>query len=333
MAYLSAGALLAASAGLAWFVTSRVRRYALAHLLDTPNGRSSHAVPTPRGGGVGFVLAFAAALLGLWTSGKLVGDELVALLGGGLLVAGVGFWDDHGHVAARWRLLAHGLAAVWALSWLGGTESLSQVFAPLPGWIGVVLATLGVVWMINLFNFMDGIDGLAGAEAIVIAAAAALLAPVGGQAPIYAVFAASTAGFLIWNWPPAKIFMGDVGSGFLGYALGVFALMSAVSGATGFLPWLILGGVFLIDASLTLFRRVLARERWWEAHRSHAYQHAAARWGHRRVTLAVTGLNLIWLAPLAWGGARWPLAAPICLLAAWLPLLVLAWRLKAGRAI
>lgn len=332
MTYLSAGLLVAATACLAWYVTGRVRRYALDHLLDTPNARSSHAVPTPRGGGLGSVLAFCVALFVLWMVGRLPGNELMALLGGGLLVAAVGFWDDHGHLAARWRLLAHSLAAGWAVAWLGGIATLDTNGVTLElGWVGSALAVFWIVWMLNLFNFMDGIDGIAGGEAIFVAGTGALLVLGGSHAMIYVLFAAALAGFLVWNWPPAKIFMGDVGSGFVGFILGVFVLMSAMSGETSLVAWLILAGVFLVDATFTLLRRMLAGQRWWEAHRSHAYQHAAQRWGHKPVTLAVLSINLLWLAPWAWVATQRPSLELVSISLAYAPLIVLVWHLKAGR--
>jgi Fuc2NAc and GlcNAc transferase len=329
---------IAAALSSAAVATYAVRGYALRRLLDQPNARSSHRAPTPRGGGLGIVVAFTLALVWAYFQGGAPFPWLMALLGA-LPVAAIGFWDDHGHVPARWRLLAHGAAAAWTLYWLGGLSTLNLGGeACRLGWLGVPLGLLFIVWMLNLYNFMDGIDGIAGVEVVTACLSAAWLAAPGTGSvqagPLTALLlAAASAGFLVWNWPPAKIFMGDVGSGFVGFLLGVLALYMAQTGALSLVAWLILLGVFCVDATLTLLRRMASGQRWHEAHRSHAYQHAAQKFGsHRPVTLAVLAINLLWLLPLAYAAQRWPnLEAPL-LAAAYLPLAGLAFRLGAGKA-
>jgi Fuc2NAc and GlcNAc transferase len=153
---------------------------------------------------------------------------------------------------------------------------------------------LGIVWLTNLYNFMDGIDGIAAVEAITVGLAGALL--LAGREPSLAlvalVVAGAAGGFLVWNWPPAKLFMGDVGSGFLGYIFGGLALASENVGALPALLWLVLLGPFFVDTTLTLLRRIARGERWWAAHRTHAYQRAVqAGWSHRRVTTLVAALS------------------------------------------
>jgi Fuc2NAc and GlcNAc transferase len=203
------------------------------------------------------------------------------------------------------------------------------------GWIGQFLVLVGMVWLVNLYNFMDGIDGIAGVEAVCAAGfGAGLLATHGmpGLAAVAAVLAASCAGFLFWNWPPAKIFMGDVGSGFLGFSFGLLAVGSARQQAPLLWPWLILLLLFVVDATVTLLRRFFGGERWYEAHRSHAYQHASRRWGHRTVTQMVAALNVVWLFPLSWAATAWPRLAFAFTVVAALPLVCLAVYLKAGSA-
>lgn len=337
MGYFGAVLLLAATLLVSIGLTGRVRSYALKRLLDIPNARSSHAVPTPRGGGLATVLAFAFGVAVLIGCGGIGFAEATAL-GGGLLVAGIGFWDDHGHVPARWRMTAHLCAAVWAVYWLGGLTAPSlhgQAWAL--GWFGNLLAAVFIAWMLNLFNFMDGIDGIAGAEAVFVAAAAALLLLLGAGAGIHALqlglLASAAAGFVVWNWPPAKIFMGDVGSGFLGFLLGVFAVMTAAAGELSLVVWLILSGVFFVDATLTLLRRMAGGQRWYEAHRSHAYQRAAVVLAsHKRVTVGVALMNGLWLMPLAAAAVFWPHHELWFLVIAYAPLLFLACRLDAGKA-
>ncbi|ATH82678.1 glycosyl transferase [Ectopseudomonas mendocina] len=323
---------------LSWLLTGAVRRYALARsLLDVPTARSSHAVPTPRGGGLAIVLAFLAALPMLVLEDVLSWSTMWALLGGGALVAALGFLDDHGHVAARWRLLGHFLAAGWVLLWLGGLPPLRLGEATLElGWVGHGLALVGLVWLLNLYNFMDGIDGIAAVEAICACFGGALLYvllgyPIQAWAPL--TLALAVLGFLYWNFPPARIFMGDAGSGFLGLVLGALALQAAWVASELLWAWLILLGVFVVDATWTLMHRLLRRERVYEAHRSHAYQFASRRFGrHLPVTLATVVLNMLWLLPLAICTALGYLNGMVALIVAYSPLAWLAWRFDAGAA-
>ncbi len=317
-------------------LTGLLRRYALARgVIDIPNARSSHTRPTPRGGGVAIVLGMVPTLFALWAADMVPARHAVALLGAGGLVAAVGFVDDHRHIAARWRLLAHFGAAAWALSWLGGMPPL---FGPAPSLdgFGALLAALYLVWMLNLYNFMDGIDGIAGVEAICAcggAAALYLLAGHDGLAATPLVLAAAVAGFLCWNFPPARIFMGDAGSGFLGITLGVLSLQAGWASPQLFWAWGILLGVFVTDATVTLLRRLLRGEKLYQAHRSHAYQHAARHFGgHRPVTLAVAAINLLWLLPLALWVGTGKVAAIAGVPIAYAPLLLLAFRFRAGAA-
>jgi len=316
-------------------LTGLVRSFALTRgVLDIPNRRSSHSRATPRGGGIAIVATTTLALLVLGLCASIPHELLWALAGGGIAVGAVGFADDHYSIPAAPRLAVHFLAAAWAVYWLGDLESL-RVGANIIylGWAGTLLAMLGIVWFANLFNFMDGIDGIAASEAIFIAAVGALLSPVGdGVAPAAWVFAASCCGFLLWNWAPAKIFMGDVGSGYLGYVVAVLGLRAAHDDSTAPWVWLILGAVFLVDATVTLLRRALRGERVYQAHRSHAYQWLARRWrSHRRVTLAVIGLNLLWLAPCAALARLHPSAAAWIAFLALLPLVALIIVAGAGR--
>ena len=317
-------------------LTGLLRRYALARgVIDIPNARSSHTLPTPRGGGVAIVLGTALALPALWAAEVIAPAQLWALLGAGGAVAVVGFADDHGHIAARWRLLAHFSAAAWALAWLGGLPPVPFFTAlQMPGWVGAVFGALYLVWMLNLYNFMDGIDGIAGVEAVCACLGGAALYLLSGHPALSIlplVLAAAVAGFLCWNFPPAKIFMGDAGSGFLGITLGVLSLQAGGVSPQLFWAWVILLGVFVTDATVTLLRRLLRGEKLYQAHRSHAYQHAARHFGrHRPVTLAVAAINLLWLLPLALGVGSGILGALAGVVLAYAPLSLLAFRFRAG---
>lgn len=329
--------LLPLVALLSLALTGWVRREAEAWgLLDIPNARSAHSRATPRGGGLAIVVAFFGALVVLVVQEGLEWHLWWALLGAGA-VAAVGFLDDRRSVPVRWRLLTHGLAAVWALAWVGEPPVVmfGQI-VDLGGW-GHVLAALYLVWLLNLYNFMDGIDGLAGVETITVAAAAAFLYLLSGasgeslnSALVPAVLAAAALGFLCWNFPPARIFMGDVGSGFVGLVFGILSLEAAVAVPRWLWVWLVLLAVFVVDATGTVLIRLARGARLSEAHSGHAYQMAARRWGHRHVTIAVAAINLCWLTPLAALIALDMLDGATAFVIACMPLALLMAGLRAG---
>ncbi|WP_371366034.1 glycosyltransferase family 4 protein [Pseudomonas sp. QL9] len=329
--------LLLAVFCLSYVLTRMVRGYALAgNLMDVPNERSSHTAPTPRGGGVAIVLSFLLGLLLSWCLGLLGGWQTLGFLVAGGLVAVVGFVDDHRHIPARWRLLGH-FAAAAALLWA------FNGLPPLPfagtswnlGLLGHLLALFYLVWLLNLYNFMDGIDGIASLEAITVCFGAALCSWLVGQVAtswLPVLLSMATLGFLLWNYPPAKIFMGDAGSGFLGLVLGGLSLQAAWAMPQLFWCWLILLGVFVVDATWTLFQRLLRGERLYEAHRSHGYQRAARLIGaHRGVSLSVAAINLFWLLPIAILVSLERVDGVIGLIVAYAPLVLLAVYLGAGR--
>lgn len=328
--------LLLAALVASWVMTRLLRHYALAKsLMDIPNERSSHTMPTPRGGGVAIVLGFALGVPFLAGIESYAHPALYHVLGAGLLVAIIGFADDHGHIAARWRLLGHFIAAAWLMFGLQGMGPV-QIFNTLvdPGWLGGALAVFYLVWMLNLYNFMDGIDGIASMQAIFVCVSGAALAWLTGHPSLIAtplLLAAAVAGFLIWNFPPARIFMGDAGSGFLGLVLGGLSLEAGRQAPELMWSWLILLGVFIVDATVTLFRRLANREKVYQAHRSHAYQYAARHYSsHRTVTLAVLAVNVLWLLPLAAGVGVGLLDGIVGLVLAYIPLVLLAIKFNAG---
>lgn len=322
---------------LAWLLTGALRRYALARsLMDVPNERSSHSVPTPRGGGVAIVLSCLAGVLWLAGLGALAPADVLAFAGAGCLVALVGWLDDHGHVAARWRLLTHFVAAVWGLAWLGSLPPLPLFGVVLDlGWFGHGLATLYLVWLLNLYNFMDGIDGIAGIEGVTVCLGGVVLYLVSSAgdsqwlAPM--TLLAAMLGFLFWNFPKARIFMGDAGSGFVGIVLGLLSIQAAWLAPELFWAWLILLGVFIVDATVTLLRRVQRGDKFYEAHRSHAYQYASRYYGsHQKVSLAVGFINVFWLLPVAILVGLGVIDGVIGIVLAYAPLILLAFRYKAG---
>lgn len=321
---------------VSWLLTTAARRYAIAaHMLDHPNTRSSHSVPTPRGGGVAIVATFVLAMTVLWALELCPPRLLAALLAGVLPVAVVGFMDDHAAMAARWRFSVHIVATLAAIALVGGVP-------PVPifgwsvnlGWFGVALITLYMVWMVNLYNFMDGIDGIASIEAITVALGGALTWWLATGTPYWflpVLFAACVFGFLLWNYPPAKIFMGDAGSGAIGMVIAVFSLWAAQEVQPVFWSWFILIGCFMVDATTTLVRRVRRGDKFNEAHRSHAYQYASRKHGsHAKVSLAVGAINTLWLLPLAIAVALGALDGVVGLIVAYAPLVWLVFHYKAG---
>ncbi|MFZ3186043.1 MAG: glycosyltransferase family 4 protein [Pseudomonas sp.] len=322
---------------LALLLTGALRHYALARsLMDIPNARSSHSVPMPRIGGMAIVLAFLAILPVLAWVNVLSLSVMWAVVGAGGGVAVIGVFEDHGHIPVRWRLLGHFFAAIWALFCLGGLPPVALFGMSLDlGWLGHALAAVYLVWLLNLYNFMDGIDGIASVEAICVCLGGAMLYLLGGHAqlallPLLLAFA--VAGFLYWNFPTARIFMGDAGSGFLGVALGVLSLQAAWVAPQLLWSWLILLGVFIVDATFTLLRRLLRGDKVYEAHRSHAYQIASRQLGkHSTVTLVVAAINIGWLLPIALWVGLGGLDGVSGMLLAYAPLLLLAIKFRAGQ--
>jgi Fuc2NAc and GlcNAc transferase len=327
---LSVAMVLAASYLLTRAMLAYCRRV---QMMDVPNERSSHTTPTPRGGGVAIVLSSLAAIVMGVLTGRVSNDLGLAMLIACGLVAAIGFWDDRHPLPPEVRFLGQALAA-GVLVWMIGTpRSVDFFLFQVTAWQPAVLSVIALIWLINLTNFMDGIDGLAAAECVfVMGVRGGLLAISGDHALVYSCFglAAAAGGFLLLNWPPARIFMGDVGSGYIGVACGALLLADIVREPAHLWVWLILLGTFLADSMVTLLRRVAARKRVWEAHRSHAYQHVSRGWGHGRTTKAYLMVNLLWLGPLALCASRWEQLGPLWFLVAAGPLVLGAWYLGAG---
>lgn len=283
----------------AFLITQLVQKHALSlGLVDIPNERSLHVKPTPRGGGLGFVISFLGGLAALYFAHFISFQLLLIFILGGVLIAGVGLLDDLRHATVKIRLTVHTVAAIFVLGLFHGMPQLPLGFMILHWqWFGNFIGVIALVWLINLYNFMDGIDGIAGAEAIFATTAGALLIILSNHRseliwPLL-LLGACVFGFIILNWSPAKIFMGDVGSGFLGFALGIFIIASAVEQSLTPWQWLILLSCFWIDATLTLLRRILKGEAFMQAHCSHAYQ-VISRYlnSHKKVVLMVMGVNI-----------------------------------------
>lgn len=319
-------------------LTGCVRAYARArNLIDIPNDRSSHVTPTPRGGGLALIIVTMVTLSLLAREGHVSTQVLIALSGGGLTTAIIGLLDDHVPIAARWRLAGHCLAVAWGLYWLGGLPPIVLWSQALNlGLIGHMIAALFLVWLLNLYNFMDGINGIAAIELITVAIGGLALAGATGvrdAQPLLLTLIASGLGFLVWNFPRARIFMGDAGSGFVGLILGLIAIWQGALQPELFIAWVILLGTFIMDSTVTLLRRVLRGKVFYAPHRSHAYQVAARHYAsHTPVSLAVGLINLAWLTPMAVIAADASSPPVIILIIAWGPLLALSLRFNAGAA-
>ena len=277
------------------------------HMLDHPNQRSLHKDPVPRSGGLAFVfVAFIGAILLALTAELTISLSLYWVAGGVFLLAVLGFLDDRSHVSAVVRLLAHFLAAGILLmaGWTPDVLLLPGVEVPLNSIFAMVFTVGFVVWMINLYNFMDGMDGFAGGMAIVGFSTLAVLGFSGGDTDftlMNLLVVAAVGGFLIWNFPPAKIFMGDAGSAVLGYMAAVMSLWGTNRGLFPFWVALLIFSPFIVDASWTLLIRIFRGKKVWQAHKEHLYQRLVqVGWGHRKTVITAYVLMLCCAVSAFW---------------------------------
>ncbi len=318
-----------ASAGVTCVVRSQALRR---NWLDVPNARSSHDELTPRGGGVAIAVVFVSAIVVGYLIGVPVLDDVIwAVLAGAVPVAVVGFIDDRIGLSVSARLIVHGAGVASAILILDGVTAGSGPIL----WALNAVAVIAGVWFLNLFNFMDGIDGLAASQAIFVSAAAWILLSVldasEGLLFVWVCLGGTCAGFLTQNWPKAKIFMGDVGSGFLGCTLAILLFVSA--SVTDFSLWTgsILVSPFVADATVTLVRRIIRGDQWTSAHRSHAYQRLSRRWGsHKLVTVVFLGMDVMLVFPAALASVVAPARAPMLAAATLATLAFVAWTTGAG---
>lgn len=270
-------------------LTGLFRRYALKkELMDHPNHRSSHSEPTPRGGGIVFVLLFLGAFL-LACEFKVIPSYMFKVFAlPAAVIAVLGYCDDVKGLSAKLRLAIQVAAAVIFLY----SIQLSGIGF---GAIQLLMIIGAIVWSTNLYNFMDGTDGLAAIEALTVYGVGGFLLWHNGAeslALLAGIIVASIGGFLVWNWPKARIFMGDSGSLFLGFLIIPIALIGHIEYGFSCFVWMILYLFFLMDATLTLLRRLIHREKWYEAHRLHAYQRLhQAGYSHSQVLWVAIGLN------------------------------------------
>ena len=322
---------------VSWVLTGSFLRFAIRNgLLDVPNARSSHSVPTPRGGGVAIAVTVSLAAIVLASLDIPGSRGTLGIVAAGAAIALIGFLDDRGHVTRRGRLAVHILAAVTTLTTIGTlpTVAIGPIqLTSLP--LLVILGALYIVWSINFTNFMDGIDGIAASYVIAVCGGGLLCASFAADGPpltLPLMLGAATLGFLAFNWPPSRLFMGDVGSGYLGYIVAACSVLSAQRSGPLLWCWWILMGTFVVDATVTLVTRLLARQAVQDAHRTHAYQLLApTEADHGRVTLAYLCVTMVWLLPLALLVATGRLSGISALTVAYAPLVAGALRVGAGR--
>lgn len=276
---------------ISFFLTYFIKNYMIKKsFVASVNERSSHTVPTPHGGGIAIAITWFIGLFYLFFIGQIEENLFYALLFGAVISI-VSFFDDIYELSPKLRLIIQAIVAIGGLYFLGGFETLTFGIFDIQNPIFTnIFAFFMIIWFINLYNFLDGINGYAGSEAVFLSLAGFIL--FGGNH--FLVLAVAVLGFLYWNWNKAKIFMGDVGSTLLGYNIAIFTIYYANQEPTNFWIWIILFSVYWFDATLTLIRRKLNKEKLSQAHKKHAYQRLTqAGWSHYKVTNYSIVLNII----------------------------------------
>lgn len=269
----------------------------------TPNYRSLHQKVIPRGAGLAVVFAALIAYLCLYFDHDLSVSQLMVYVIGGVVVAAMGAADDRLDISARYRMPFQFLTAGWICYWFRGLAPIDVGFAIINlGVFGNIALVVALVWFYNLYNFIDGVDGVASSATIFLCTSLGLILCFQHQqtlAFILALLGVSSAGFLVFNWPPARMFLGDAGTSFMAYILSAVFVESLWHNAAGLWSWLIVGGFYFTDTTLTTTVRILKVPGWYRPHRSHAYQNLARVWNsHRKVVLLVMAINIIWVIPL-----------------------------------
>ena len=278
------------------------RRVAISRdIFANPNFRKLHASPLPVGGGIVFSFVFVFGLFFIWWLNQISDDLFWVLAVGGGVAALFGFLDDLKDIGASRKLVVQLLLSGWVLFWLGGGPLLSIDWIPVL--VAIPVTALFLVWMVNAYNFMDGIDGMAVSSAVFVSGAITLLMLLNNSKTEFIIvpvlLLTTTSTFMVFNWPPASIFMGDSGSVFLGYIFGALILFTVKSGDISIWTWLIVFGYFFADTTVTQLMRLILVKKWYLPHRSHAYQNFARITGsHLKVTGGVILYNVVWILPL-----------------------------------
>lgn len=281
------------------FLTRKIIYFATQkNILDHPGSRSLHETPTPRGGGISIVVLVLIALISLWIGEYISNREVIAFMTSGILVFVTGLLDDIKTLPTLAKGISYFAAAVLGVFMLNSAVPTESSL----GVINILFFSIVIAWLINLYNFMDGSDGLAGLQTILVSLSICITAYLSGVSFLFylmIIIAASTLGFLYYNYPPAKIFMGDAGSCFIGLIFGLNAFYCYVNNFIPIEIWLILLSVFVCDASLTLLMRFFVGKKWYEAHREHAYQKVVLMMNsHKDLLLVLMAIYVLLILPI-----------------------------------
>jgi Fuc2NAc and GlcNAc transferase len=305
LSYFSAGFFIASCliVVLSAWLTRFYRSFAInKEIISNPNNRSLHKYFKPSGGGIVFSLicVFFVSILSFL---EVVGFEMLMVFGLGAFCAAIfGFIDDIYDINPLLKLIIQVVLSIWALVWLNVSEL--AILSWLPFWASLILCCFLLVWMMNLYNFMDGIDGMAASGTIfacfALVVTLILTSGFSSLVIILSLLLSSCLGFLIYNWPPASIFMGDAGSIFLGYFFGSLIIISLIEGDISLWTWVIVFSYFFGDTNVTIIMRLILSKKWYKPHRSHGYQNLARILdNHKKVTVGVQVYNVFYILPLA----------------------------------
>lgn len=324
---LPGAAFLATVAG-----TRAFQAYAISRgIVANPNFRSLHQRPVPCAAGIVFSSVFVCSVVALWAAGAVDNDLTLAIAAGGMVATIFGFIDDRTQVPWKTKLGVQAALAAWIIVTFGGKPLVDLPLTPL--FIDLALSWLALIWLMNVYNFMDGIDGMAASGAVFMSGGAivALLLTNAdsGLVLAFTVLGMCSAGFLLSNWPPARIFMGDAGSLSLGYCFGALLTGTVISGEISIWTWMVLFGYFAGDTTTTTVLRTFVTRHWYREHRSHAYQNLARVWNsHVKVVRRVCLYHVFWLLPLIMWSVLSPHNAPLAAVLALGP--VVAWAVRYG---
>jgi Fuc2NAc and GlcNAc transferase len=297
-------------------------------IVATPIFRSLHDRPIPRGGGIVFGVVCVAGLALMGRAAGVDPTVTTALVAGGLSATTFGFLDDQLQMSALAKLLLQSTLAAAIVAAFGVIVD----FPVAPRFVDLFVSGIALVWLMNAYNFIDGIDGLAASGAVAIAALATIALVLagtdGGFRFVFAAIAACSLGFLCFNWPPASIFMGDAGSLFLGFCVATLLTSTVNGGQISLSTWIVILAFFAGDTTTTTVLRIFLTNQWYGGHRSHGYQNLARLHGHARVLQGVLAYHLVWLLPLTIWSVLRPATAPLAALMAIGP--VVLWTFRYG---
>jgi len=329
--------ILFATFSLTVVLTLVIKNYLISRSITViPDQRSSHKKPKPQGGGISIVISLVISLSVLFHLELIARDQFLFFLIPGLIVAFIGLLDDFQGIKPSLRLFFHFISAFLGLYLIGNFPDISLLGYQLElGLLGFSLGLIYIVWMVNLYNFMDGIDGLASLEALFVLVSFSIISYLVlndfSFSFILLVISSTVLGFLVFNFPNSQILMGDVGSYFLGLIISLISIYTSLELPELFWSWLILLGIFLVDSTYTLIRRIFLKKKFHLPHSNHAYQKLArVLSSHSKTSIYIFAINLFWLCPLAFLVAFNKIDGFLGTVVAYLPLIFLINYLEAG---